>query len=278
MHRVLMIVLLMMSYCHLFAQDRRHNILYYFPDTLFAQNVAARLSKTVDSKVTLGELQRIDSLSCSPMEELKNLQGIKYLTGLLYFDCCKNGVTELPAEIGQLKKLRVLNLNKAFELKIIPKEIGQLDHLEELWMALTSVKTIPTEIGKLHKLKILMLGANDLKHIPNTICNLSNLERLILTGDKIGSLPNELGRLKKLTELDVSYCGLTSIPKSIGKLTRLENLNLFSNDIRKLPVTISHLVSIKKMDIYDNNHLDESYLFHLPPKLKRKPIRTWSRP
>jgi Leucine-rich repeat (LRR) protein len=49
------------------------------------------------------------------------------------FQVGDNQLTSLPAEIGQLTRLKWLHVNNN-QLKWVPAELGQLPNLEELWV------------------------------------------------------------------------------------------------------------------------------------------------
>lgn len=79
----------------------------------------------------------------------------------------------LPAEIRQLKNLRVLNLSDN-NFTGIPAEVGQLSQLEVLDVSNNPITGLPHEIGNLQNLKVLDLrGTNysedDLRFIKSTL-------------------------------------------------------------------------------------------------------------
>ena len=103
-----------------------HNFLRFFPDTAFAQFVAGKLNKKVTDNTTTTELANIKGDFDIGVVPVSDLKGIGFLTGIDTFHCYKNDVTEIPSEIGKLRNLKYLDLCKAFALKKLPKEIGQV--------------------------------------------------------------------------------------------------------------------------------------------------------
>lgn len=71
------------------------------------------------------------------------------------------GLTSLPPEIGQLRKIIVLNIGET-GLTTLPPEIGQLRNLQFLLLSNNQLASIPDEIGQLQHLVQLDLTNNPL--------------------------------------------------------------------------------------------------------------------
>lgn len=144
--------------------------------------------------------------------------------------------TGIPAEIGDLNALEVLQLNRqAFLRGKLPTELGKLSLLRVLDVSGCSLLsgTIPTEIGGMTNLRRLMLShCHFTGSIPKTISKLSHLEKLHFTSNMlIGSLPLEIGRLQNVKEFMVARNRLTgTLPTQIGRMTKLENFEAYLND------------------------------------------------
>ena len=110
------------------------------------------------------------------------------------------GLTELPAEIGQLSHLKVLKLDDN-ALTRLPPEIGQLTTLTKLHLTYNQLSTLPPEIGRLSNLIELDVGNNRLESLPGQIGQLSSLEWLLLNKNQLTHLPPEVGRLANLRQL-----------------------------------------------------------------------------
>jgi leucine-rich repeat protein SHOC2 len=85
----------------------------------------------------------------------------------------------VPAELGQLTSLRLLNLH-GNQLESVPAEIGQLTSLEGLYLCNNQLTSLPAEIGQLTALERLDLNANQLTSVPAAVdelraagCNVS---------------------------------------------------------------------------------------------------------
>ncbi|MDE2903249.1 MAG: leucine-rich repeat domain-containing protein [Chloroflexota bacterium] len=109
-----------------------------------------------------------------------------------------------------LTELRRLELSE-FQLAVIPPELGQLEHLEELLLARSRVGLrIPAELGQLSNLRHLDLSQNELT----------------------GLIPPELGQLANLTYLNLAHNQLTGpIPTELTQLTGLRQVYLAGNQL-----------------------------------------------
>ena len=77
----------------------------------------------------------------------------------LYLD--GNNLSELPAEIGDLKKLMVLKVSNN-QLVGLPTSIQKLNRLEWLYLVGNELTQLPAEIGDLNELKSLSVSGNPL--------------------------------------------------------------------------------------------------------------------
>ncbi len=123
-------------------------------------------------------------------------------------------LTTLPAEIGNLARLKKLNLSQN-QLTNIPTEIVNLTQLEELSLSNNQITNIPAEITNLAQLRTLYLGGNQLTTIPTEIANLTQLQELNLGGNQLTTLPTEIANLTQLEGLYLDYNQLTTIPDSL---------------------------------------------------------------
>ena len=175
----------------------------------------------------------------------------------------------LPPELGQLAHLEHLYLAANSLTGPIPPELGQLAHLEILSLAVNSLTgPIPPELGALVNLRELRLSNNELTgSIPPGLASLVNLEMLHLGWNSLtGPIPPELGQLVNLEVLNLNSNSLTGpIPPELGQLVNLEVLDLGWNSLTgPIPPELEGLANLRKLDL-DHNDLTGS----IPPELGR---------
>ena len=173
----------------------------------------------------------------------------------------------VPAEIGDLTGLEILNLSESELRGSIPRELGGLTELTTLDLSDNDLTgSIPAELGNLTELETLDLSGNDLSGgIPETLgdqdtgtppqANLINLTTLRLNGNRLsGSIPTKLGNLTSLEELDLSNNTLTgSIPTELSGLTGLENLLLSANQLSgEIPSEVITVFSLTRINLSEN--------------------------
>ena len=154
----------------------------------------------------------------------------------------------LPAALGNLTRLRRLDLGGNTFSGSIPAALGDLTELEELSLwndddpldhddGLTGA--IPAALGNLVDLERLDLREHDLTDaIPAALGELTNLRDLYLGRNELtGAIPAELGNLTRLRRLDLGSNLLTgAVPAALGRLTQLNELVLGGNDLAPGPI------------------------------------------
>ncbi|XP_047949524.1 receptor-like protein 2 [Salvia hispanica] len=180
-----------------------------------------------------------------PNDDLLHLDTFKNLQFLSLGGCKLKG--PIPAWVGSMPSLYVLNLTQNSLTGEIPREITQLpalisdnsstdmshlvlpflyDNLQynQLFNLPRSLKLgsnslsgrIPTEIGQLKLLQVLELSNNNLRgSIPEQLSNLINVEKLDMSGnDLTGEIPKSLTKLHFLSAFSVADNDLEGeIPK-----------------------------------------------------------------
>ncbi|XP_035839814.1 receptor-like protein 6 [Helianthus annuus] len=181
--------------------------------------------------------------------------------------------SELPASIGNLTHLNIMDLRECALTGTLPASIGNMAQLTV--MSLSSNKftgSLPSSIGNLTQLRELYLNDNGMiGQIPSSFTNLTQIAALDLSDNKItGSLPSLesfsnltslslrgtnfdrwklpdwFGKLNKITYLDLDDVNLYGeIPSSFFNLTQLETLYLY--------VDFYLFLSLKKLENLDLN-------------------------
>ena len=169
-----------------------------------------------------------------------------------------NGLTgEIPAELGNLTKLKSLDLRKNQLAGETPTELGNLSKLQFLSISFNRLAgEIPTELANLSKLQTLSLRSNQLTGvIPKELGSLSNLNTLYLSSNQLtGEIPTELGNLSALQSLYLSFNLLTGkIPTELGNLSELQSLDLRENQLAgEIPKELGNLSKLETLDLSSN--------------------------
>jgi len=161
------------------------------------------------------------------------------------------GLRKIPKSIGGLIFLKEIYLSDN-SIQELPNSIGSLENLEVLDLSANEIEFLPTSIGELKVLKVLKLASNKVKEIPNSIGNLKALEALDLEGNQLNNLPNSIGALTSLKQLNLKNNLLESLPKNIKKLQNLEILDISLNDLKEIPEPVYFISSLKILDIHKN--------------------------
>ena len=116
-------------------------------------------------------------------------------------------IENLPKEVYQLRKLRVLNLNEQYISKL-DEGLGNLTELRRLELKNTFIKQLPRSFEKLNKLEYLNLRSSELRQLPAGIENFENLEYLDISLNRrmnMGIGVQQVEEIQSLKKLDISY-------------------------------------------------------------------------
>jgi hypothetical protein len=174
-----------------------HNKLNKLNDVLFNENIFGKLNKLLVEDNAIESLPMIVKHECSEqssqMEELRlnDNRIVEIKPGELFtkwsqlkrITLQKNKLQQLPDDIGNLKHIEELYLF-GNELTHLPKGIGDLVQLKELDLYNNRLESLPEEIGNLVELQRLTLEDNQLKAVPNSIANLVKLQVFSTRGNK----------------------------------------------------------------------------------------------
>ena len=202
-------------------------------------------------------------------------------TNIEEIDLSHNQISEIPDEIGQLKKLRRLYLNDNQIQKLPENVYTQLPDLEVLYLQnnnknfvlssnisqltklqqlqVSKLQALPETVWQLKQLQTLRIWNAHLTQISSNIKNLTRLEVLCLRGNNITQLPPEIFLLKQLTYLSLGENQISSIDSQINQLQQLEYIAIYNNPIQELPIIANQLPKLQILSCWDTN-IDQKYL------------------
>jgi len=196
---------------------------------------------------------RLDLTAYQGLQELPaKLQGCA--ARVLELRVQSEAFTTLPTWLGELARLKSLNLSRCEQLTTLPAALGALKALQTLnlpWCR--GLRVLPAELRALTVLTTLNLErCGGLTALPAALGALTRLQILNLpwcTG--LTGLPAELGALKALKMLDLKFCeGLTALPAELGVLMALKTLDLLGcKGLTTLPAEIGALMALEKLNV-----------------------------
>jgi hypothetical protein len=153
------------------------------------------------------------------------------VTNLSLFNNQLHGM--IPAQLGNLSKLRGIFLRWNQLNGAIPSQLGNLLNLEEIDLENNLLSgSIPLQLANLTKLVGCNLSYNQLSgSIPSQLGTLNTLQRLEFHNNRLsGSIPSQLGNMVSLRRLNLSSNQLSGgIPSNLRNLANLEGLWLDNN-------------------------------------------------
>lgn len=168
-----------------------------------------------------------------------------------------NLVGKIPAEIGNLTALEIIDFDQNQLNGSIPEEIGNLKQLKAIYLSQNQFSgSIPESIGNLSALETISIYNNKLDGtIPESIGNLSALNYLSLSNNALsGPIPESIGNLSALESISLNYNKLNSpIPESIGKLSALKYISFDNNKFNgPIPESIENLSALEYLYLNNN--------------------------
>ncbi len=116
------------------------------------------------------------SLDFNPLVEVPEV--IFELSNLEVLELAGTALTDIPASIAKLRKLRRLDLGNGKRMPAIPAAVCQLDQLRELRIGNGSIKLVPEEIAGMKSLEVLEMQSTRISRLPASIATLPKLKRV----------------------------------------------------------------------------------------------------
>ncbi|XP_023740046.2 disease resistance protein RPV1 [Lactuca sativa] len=206
------------------------NIMPKFQFTYFYKDVPL-LTRNLEKLISVG------LCACTNLETFSgSICGLQHLRMLKL----QGNIPQVPKDLDQLECLEELSFSYT-KIKHLPDNICMLKHLKSLELiSCRRLGKLPDDLGLLECLEKLTLSFTKIKYLPDSICMLKFLASLKLTDSSLlEKLPEDLGQLECLEKLILRDCKfLQEIPSSICKMTSLKELDIEGTCISRLPQSI----------------------------------------
>jgi hypothetical protein len=163
-------------------------------------------------------------------------------------DLSQNKLSELPADLGRLKKLRILFCSDNL-FTVLPEVLADCPLLDIVGFKANRIATVPPRSLNAN-LRWLILTNNCITELPKEIGCCSRMQKLMLAGNRLSELPEELSNCRNLSLLRISANRLTRLPAWLLSMPKLSWLafsgNVFSrsNDDTELEAVGWHELDI----------------------------------
>jgi hypothetical protein len=169
-----------------------------------AQSIAGNKCTISDPLLKAHEMSMLFPTTASHMPINDTL--ISSFTCLRALNLSRSDIQEVPNSVGNLKRLRFLDLSWNEDIKILPNSITKLHNLQTLRLDFCSgLKELPKDTRNLIGLRHLALyECRSLTHMPHGLGNLTALQTLTLysLGNKKSFFTKQKGGLGNLDRLD----------------------------------------------------------------------------
>jgi hypothetical protein len=161
------------------------------------------------------------------------------------------GLTEFPREIFELAdSLEILNLS-GNQLSQLPDDLGRLKKLRILFCSDNPFTHLPEVLAECPQLSMVGFKANQIAHVPAAALSPA-LRWLILTNNRIETLPDTLGQCSRMQKLMLAGNRLQALPDSMTSCHMLELLRISSNRFAALPDWLLALPRLTWLAYADN--------------------------
>ncbi|KAK2632169.1 hypothetical protein EUGRSUZ_L01909, partial [Eucalyptus grandis] len=203
-------------------------------------------------------LEKLILVRCKGL--LKIHKSVGDLTKLKYLNLSdSSNLLEFPSDVSGLKCLETLVLSGCSKLKELPTDLSGMRSLKELFIDYTAIKQLPQSIFRLTKLENFSLKrCTALEQLPDCIGELRSLKNIALDGSAIKGLPSSIESWTELEKLSLVLCrSLTTLPDTIGNLRSLTHLFLGCSSLTQLPASVGHLSQLKCLSLNLCKHLSQ---------------------
>ena len=187
-------------------------------------NKIKQISKEISRLTRLKILHLVDN-------RIKDITPICFIPNLLELEIGRNEISSIPDEIGNLRKIRKLDLGNIFfsnAIEHISDQIGLLDNLENLSIHGARLNTLDKPFGNLKNLKRISIRNSQVKEIGFIFTDLQNLEVLDFTNNDISSISLDFSKAINIRSIYLDNNPIDKIPESILNLPKVEIIGIIT--------------------------------------------------
>jgi hypothetical protein len=159
------------------------------------------------------ELRLPDGLAELPREVLDLGDTLEVL------DLGRGSLSDLPDDLGRLRRLRVL-FGSGNPFPRLPPVLGGCPTLSQLGFRGCGIREVPPD-SLPRDLRWLTLTDNQIEHLPDTLGERPLLQKLMLAGNRIAALPDSLSAADNLELIRLSCNRFDALPAWLARLPRL---------------------------------------------------------
>ncbi|PKS10950.1 hypothetical protein jhhlp_002709 [Lomentospora prolificans] len=183
------------------------------------------------------------------------------LEHLEILDLHGNKVSELPADLDRVGRLRILNIGEN-DFTSLPFECLAKLPLTELIVRSNKLSgtLIDADVSTLSSLQTLDVSSNQLTRIvpPGRSIGLPALHQLTLSMNRLQGLP-DVSSWTSLVTLSADENSIPEIPEGFTSLDRLRHVDFTSNDIRVIPPEVARMDNLAMLRIAGNPLRDKKF-------------------
>ncbi|MFM7023607.1 MAG: hypothetical protein ACKOXB_11585 [Flavobacteriales bacterium] len=177
-------------------------------------------------------------------------EALLHADSALILNLSNKELTELPADIQQLKNLKALDIS-GNKLKSLPAYIAKLGLLE-LNLAQNEFTAIPEVLYQCTTLTNINFTSNRIERLDLRFFALIQLEELSFRMNKLDSLPAEISKLIHLKKVELYGNRFVDFPLELIACPELKTVLIGSNSIKHLPAKVTEMKKLKYIDLSYN--------------------------